>query len=100
MCDSTEFVHSTHTMELLVQRTRTNPTRPFHRVSALPYHRHPILGSPVSSRHTCHRMATNLRMVKMATVMAKLVPNGDWIHINKLSLKTIVAYWARVTARA
>src|SRR3954463_15251925 len=41
-------------LELAPQEwTRTSPTRPIHRMSLLPYHRHPVLGSPLSSRHSC-----------------------------------------------
>ena len=85
LCDSAEFVHFTHTMELLVQHTRTTQTRSFHRVSLLPYHRHPVLGSPVSFRQSFHHMATDHRMVKTATVVARRYLTGtELISTNRL----------------
>src|SRR4051812_7713870 len=48
------------------------------------------LGSHVSSRHTCHRMDTDHRMVH------NFVPIGDGAPYNKQALETTVAYRARV----
>src|SRR3954463_3760589 len=44
----------TGSLELVPQEwTRTSPTRPIYRMSLLPYHPHPVLGSSVSSRRFC-----------------------------------------------
>src|SRR4051812_24076329 len=65
LCDSAEFVHVTHTMELFLRPTPRNlslgilgtrprrselesPTRSSYRVSPLPHHRRLVLGSLVS----------------------------------------------------
>src|SRR3954468_14215879 len=70
LCDSAEFVHVTHTMELFLRPTPRNlshgilgtrprrselesPTRSSYRVSLLPHHRRRVLGSLVSPRHLC-----------------------------------------------